>query len=61
MRKLVALGGLAAIVWWLRGRHAGEVRTRATLGYDDGSSLTLDTGAPELDNLLRIARGALRQ
>jgi hypothetical protein len=59
MRRVLLLGVLAATVWWLLGRRRTVTADRATVGYDDGSSLTLEAGAPELERLLRIARGAI--
>jgi ferric-dicitrate binding protein FerR (iron transport regulator) len=60
MRRLLALGVLAVGVWWLLRRRCTAAAERATVGYDDGSSVTLDAGAPELERLLLIARGAVR-
>ncbi len=60
MRKLLFLGALAAAAWWLLGRRRTAAIERASIGYDDGSSLALEPGAPTLDRLVRIARGALR-
>ena len=61
MRRLLFLGALAGGVWWLLGRRRTVTAERAAVGYDDGSSLMLEAGAPELERLLRIARGALPQ
>ena len=60
MRRLLVLAALAAGVWWVLSRRATVAADRATVGYDDGSSVTLEAGAPELERLLRIARGAIR-
>jgi hypothetical protein len=58
MRRLLALLAVAALGWvlWRRRSQPGET---ATIGYEDGSSLTLEPGAPELERLLALARGAL--
>ena len=61
MRRLLFLGALSGAVWWLLGRRRTVTADRATLGYDDGSSLTLEAGAPDLERLLRIARAATPQ
>jgi hypothetical protein len=61
MRRLFFLGMLAGTVWWLLGRRRAVTADRATVGYHDGSSLTLESGAPELERLLHIARGAMPQ
>ena len=36
-------------------RDRGEDQGGATIGYADGSSVTLEMGSPELDRLLQIA------
>jgi hypothetical protein len=55
MRRLLvlaaALAGLVALV--RRRRRPAE---RVTIGYEDGSSLTLDAGTPDGDRLLALAR-----
>jgi hypothetical protein len=58
MRKLVFLLALAGVVRWLLRRNR-EPEDTATIGYEDGSSLTLETGAPELERLLQIGREAV--
>lgn len=60
MRKLLLLGVLAGAVRWALGRRRTSPPERVAVGYDDGSALELETGAPQLDRLLLIARGALR-
>ena len=59
MRRFLALALAAAAGWWffVRRRDAGR-RTSVTIGYTDGSSVTLDAGSPELDRLTSIAAGA---
>jgi hypothetical protein len=60
MRRLLWLGLIAGVAWWFLGRRAGEPEESATIGYADGSAVTLDAGSPELDRLLQVAAGALR-
>ena len=59
MRRLLALllfvGG--PVLYLSRRRH--ERRDRVHLYYDDGSMVTLERGAPEAEQLLAVARGAL--
>ena len=59
MRKLFSLAALAGLVLWLRGRRRRSTDQGVTIGYADGSSVTLDAGSPELDRLVEIAAGAL--
>ncbi len=58
MRRLVALLALAGAAWWLLRRSRDRQET-ATIGYADGSSITLEPGAPELEPLLAIGREAV--
>ena len=58
MRKLLALAVIGGIVYWFLNRGSDEGQT-ATIGYVDGSAVTLDRGAPELDRLVQIASEAL--
>ena len=55
MRKLLSLAAIGAVVWWLLGRRSKPSTARVTIGYADGSSVTLDAGSPELDRLAAIA------
>ena len=55
MRRLVVLAVLAGAAWWFLTRDRGEDQGGATIGYADGSSVTLEMGSPELDRLLQIA------
>jgi len=55
MRKLLLLVVIGAVAWWFLGRREDEVSETATIGYEDGSSVTLDAGSPELDRLLQVA------
>jgi hypothetical protein len=58
MRKLFGLALIAGLAWWLLGRRLEEDPVSATIGYDDGSSVTLEPGAPELERLLIAAAEA---
>ena len=58
MRRLFLLAVLAAVAWWFIERRRGGEEVSATIGYADGSAVTLDAGSPELDRLLRIASEA---
>jgi hypothetical protein len=59
MRRLAVLLVLAAAAWVLLStrRAPGPV---ATIGYDDGSTLILEPGSPELERLVRAADGVLQ-
>ncbi len=58
MRKLLSLAAIGAAVWWLLGRRSKPSTGRVTIGYADGSSVTLEAGSPELDRLTAIATEA---
>lgn len=58
MRRLLSLAAIGAAVWWLLGRRSKPSADRITIGYADGSSVTLDAGSPELDRLTSIAAEA---
>jgi hypothetical protein len=53
---LAAFGGVLVALRLRRDRR----RERVTVGYEDGSSVTVEAGAPEADRLLEIARTAVR-
>ena len=59
MRKLLALAVIGGIVYWFLNRGGSEDGQSATIGYADGSAVTLEAGAPELDRLVQIASEAL--
>ena len=59
MRRLLVLAFLGGLAWWFVARRRKEPVRSATIGYADGSSVTLDEGSPELDRLLQIAAEAL--
>jgi hypothetical protein len=52
---LAALGGVLVALRLRRDRR----RERVTVGYEDGSSVTVEAGAPAADRLLEIARTAV--
>ena len=57
LRRLVVLAAVAgpALVLWAR-RRRGSAAERVTLGYADGSALTLDASSPGAERLLTLAR-----
>jgi hypothetical protein len=57
-RLLVLLLFVGGPVLYLS-RRRSERRERVQLYYDDGSMVTLERGAPEAEQLLAVARGAL--
>ncbi len=62
MRRLVAAAAavgavVGAVVLWRR--RADGAAARADLYFSDGSMLSLDADAPEIDGLLRTARAAV--
>ena len=59
MRKLLALAIIGGVVYWFLNRGASGDGQSATIGYTDGSAVTLDRGSPELDRLVQIASQAL--
>jgi hypothetical protein len=58
MRKAAGLLLLVAGPLYLRRRREAR-RERVHLHFDDGSAVTLASGAPEAERLLAIARHAL--
>ena len=59
MRKLLLLAIIGGIACWFLNRGSSADGQSATIGYVDGSAVTLEPGAPELDRLLQIASEAL--
>ncbi len=59
MRRLVALALLLAGPLLYLARSRRGTRERVSLAYADGSSVTLERGAPGSERLLQLARGAL--
>jgi hypothetical protein len=51
-----AVGSLVAVLVRRRDRR----RDRVTIGYEDGSSVTLEAGGADADHLLALARPAVR-
>ena len=60
MRRLLVLAGLAGAVWWLVARRRRS-ESRAVVGYEDGSSITLDDTSSELARLVASARRVVRE
>ena len=58
MRRLFSLSLLAGLAWWFLGRRREPEHQGATIGYADGSSVTLAAGSPELERLQTIAAQA---
>jgi hypothetical protein len=58
MRRLLSFALVGGLVWWFFGRRREEAQHRATIGYADGSCVTLEAGSPELDRLVQIAAEA---
>jgi hypothetical protein len=59
VRNLAVLAALAAVAWLVLARLRSSA-PQAVIGYDDGSSLTLEPGRPELHRLVSAAEEALR-
>ena len=59
MRKLLALAVIGGIVYWFLNRGGSDGGQSATIGYADGSAVSLEQGTPELDRLVQIASAAL--
>jgi hypothetical protein len=59
MRKLLALAVIGGIVYWFLNRGGSDGGQNATIGYADGSAVSLEQGTPELDRLVQIASAAL--
>jgi hypothetical protein len=60
VRRLLALGAAGAVVWRLVSRRRGQATAHVLVGYDDGSTLSLDPGSPERELLVDAASEALR-
>jgi hypothetical protein len=58
VRRLLFLAALGGLVWAVLSRRR-PVTPQATVGYEDGSALTLEDGAPALEPLVRAAGEAL--
>ena len=59
MRKLLVLAVIGGIVYWFLNRSGSTDGQSATIGYADGSAVSLEQGTPELDRLVQIASAAL--
>ena len=59
MRKLLAFAVIGGIVYWFLNRGGPDDGHSVTIGYADGSAVTLEQGSPELDRLVQIASEAL--
>jgi hypothetical protein len=59
MRKLLVFAIIGGIAYWFLHRGGPGDGQTATIGYVDGSAVTLEAGTPELDRLVQIASGAL--
>lgn len=57
MRKLLIVAALAGLAWKLLHRGGAPVEPRATVGYADGSSLSVTP--PVLDQLVQAAAKAV--
>lgn len=57
MRRLLFLLVLGGLVWALARRRPRA--PEATVGYEDGSALTLEDGAAGLERLVRAASAAV--
>ena len=60
LRRLVVLAAVAvpALALWARCRR-GSAAERVTLGYADGSAVTLAAGSPGAERLLALARALI--
>ena len=59
MRRFLGLLTAGGLVWWFFVRGRGDAAEEsATIGYADGSAVTLEAGSPELELLVRIASEA---
>jgi hypothetical protein len=58
MRRLLVLAALAGAAYWLLRRRKASA-PRASIGYADGSSVTLENGSRELELLVSVGRRAL--
>ena len=58
-RKLLALAVIGGIVYWFLNRGGSDGVQSATIGYADGSAVSLELGTPGLDRLVQIASAAL--
>jgi len=59
MRRLLALLLVVAGPLLLLARRRGARSEHVSVSYDDGSTVTLERGAPGSERLLQLARSAL--
>jgi hypothetical protein len=60
MRRLLALATAGALVWRFLSRRFHTMTPRVVVGYEDGSTATLEPGSPERELLVDAANEALR-
>ena len=60
MRKLLALAAASAVLLRFLSRCRRSSVTRVVVGYDDGSTVTLEPGSPERELLVDAANEAFR-
>ena len=60
MRKLLALAAAGAVLWRFLSRRREMAAPHVLIGYDDGSTVSLDPGSPERELLVDAATEALR-
>ena len=60
MRKLLVLAIIGGIAYWFLNRGSSADGQTVTIGYVDGSAVTLEPGAPELDRIVQVAAEALQ-
>lgn len=57
--RLFSLAFVGGFAWFFLGRRRKVVRPSATIGFADGSSVTLEVSSPEYDRLLHIAEDTI--
>jgi len=60
MRKLLALAAAGALAWRLLWRRRAAPAPRVVIGYEDGSTVSLEPGSPERELLVDAAIETLR-
>ena len=58
-RSVIAVGAALAGMTALVLRRRRKPHERVTVGFDDGSSMTLEDGSADADRLLAVARPAV--
>jgi hypothetical protein len=59
MRKLLAFAAAGALAWRFLARRRETVIPHVVVGYDDGSTVSLEPGSPERELLVDAANEAL--